>query len=149
MRQLFQTDDRWTGLVLRLTLGLVMFPHGAQKMLGWYGGFGFSGTMRFFTETMHLPWIVALLVIVGEFFGSLGLIVGLLTRFTAASSIVIMLGAITTSHLQNGFFMNWFGKQQGEGYEYHLLVIGLGLALLIAGAGKWSVDRLIMEKLER
>ena len=149
MRQLFQTDDSWTGLVLRLSLGLVMFPHGAQKFLGWYGGFGFSGTMGFFTETMHLPWIVALLVIAGEFFGSLGLIAGLLTRFTAASFMVIMLGAITTVHLQNGFFMNWSGKQQGEGYEYHLLVIGLGLALLITGAGKWSVDRLIMEKLER
>ena len=146
MRQLFQTDDSWTGLVLRLTLGLVMFPHGAQKLLGWYGGFGFSGTMGFFTETMHLPWIVALLVIVGEFFGSLGLIAGLLTRFTAASFIVIMLGAITTSHLPNGFFMNWFGKQQGEGYEYHLLAIGTSLALLVTGAGKWSVDKVIAER---
>ena len=143
MKAFFQTDDPWTGLILRLTLGLVMFPHGAQKMLGWYGGFGFSGTMGFFTETMHLPWIVALLVIVGEFFGSLGLIAGLLTRFTAASFMVIMLGAITTSHFQNGFFMNWFGKQQGEGYEYHLLVIGISLALLVTGAGKWSVDRVI------
>lgn len=149
MKALFQTDDRWAGLILRLTLGVVMFPHGAQKLLGWYGGFGFSGTMGFFTETMHLPWIVALLVIVGECFGSLGLIAGLLTRFTAASFIVIMLGAITTSHLQNGFFMNWFGKQQGEGYEYHLLVIGIGLALLMTGAGKWSVDRLIAEKVQR
>lgn len=146
MKVFFQTDDTWTGLILRLTLGLVMFPHGAQKLLGWYGGFGFSGTMGFFTETMHLPWLVAFLVIVGECFGSLGLIAGLLTRFTAASFIVIMLGAITTSHLQNGFFMNWFGKQQGEGYEYHLLVIGLSLALLMTGAGKWSVDRLIAEK---
>ena len=146
MRQLFQTDDSWTGLVLRLTLGLVMFPHGAQKLLGWYGGFGFSGTMGFFTETMHLPWIVALLVIVGEFFGSLGLIAGLLTRVTAASFMVIMLGAITTAHLQNGFFMNWLGKQQGEGYEYHLLVIGMNLALLVTGAGKWSVDKLIAER---
>jgi putative oxidoreductase len=146
MRQLFHTDDSWTGLVLRLSLGLVMFPHGAQKLLGWYGGFGFSGTMGFFTETMHLPWIVALLVIVGEFFGSLGLIAGLLTRFTTASFMVIMLGAIATSHLQNGFFMNWFGKQQGEGYEYHLLVIGIGLALLVTGAGKWSVDKVIAER---
>ncbi len=146
MRQLFQTDDSWTGLVLRLTLGLVMFPHGAQKLLGWYGGFGFSGTMGFFTETMHLPWIVALLVIVGEFFGSLGLIAGLLTRVTAASFMVIMLGAITTAHLQNGFFMNWSGKQQGEGYEYHLLVIGIGLALLVTGAGKWAVDKVIAEQ---
>ena len=146
MQQLFRTDDSWTGLVLRLTLGLVMFPHGAQKLLGWYGGFGFSGTMGFFTETLHLPWIVALLVIAGEFFGSLGLITGLLTRFMAASFIVIMLGAITTSHLQHGIFMNWFGKQQGEGYEYHLLVIGIGLALLVAGAGKWSVDKVIAER---
>lgn len=147
MRQLFQTDDSWTGLILRLTLGLVMFPHGAQKLLGWYGGFGFSGTMGFFTETMHLPWIVALLVIVGESLGSLALLLGLLTRFTAASFIVIMLGAITTSHLPNGFFMNWFGKQAGEGYEYHLLVIGIAVALLVTGAGRWSADRIITEKL--
>jgi putative oxidoreductase len=146
MKAFFQTDDTWAGLALRITLGLVMFPHGAQKMLGWYGGFGFSGTMGFFTETMHLPWIVALLVIVGEFFGSLGLIAGLLTRITAASFMVIMLGAITTAHLQNGFFMNWIGKQQGEGYEYHLLVIGMSLALLVTGAGKWSVDKVIAER---
>ncbi len=105
--------------------------------------------MGFYTETMHLPWIVALLVIVGEFFGSLGLIAGFLTRFTVASFVVIMLGAIATSHLQNGFFMNWFGKQQSEGYEYHLLMIGIGLALLMTGAGKWSMDRLIAEKIER
>lgn len=146
MKAFFQTDDTWTGLALRITLGLVMFPHGAQKLLGWYGGFGFSGTMGFFTETMHLPWIVALLVIVGEFFGSLGLIAGLLTRFTAASFMVIMLGAIAIAHLQNGFFMNWLGKQQGEGYEYHLLVIGMSLALLVTGAGKWSVDKVIAER---
>ena len=92
MQALFQTDDRWTGLVLRLTLGLVMFPHGAQKLLGWYGGFGFSGTMGFFTETMHLPWLIAFLVIIGESFGSVALLLGLLTRFTAASLAVIMLG---------------------------------------------------------
>ena len=147
MRQLFHTDDSWTGLILRLTLGVVMFPHGAQKLLGWYGGFGFSGTMGFFTETMHLPWLVAFLVIIGESFGSVALLAGLLTRFTAASLAVIMVGAIVTTHLPHGFFMNWFGKQAGEGYEYHLLVIGISLALLITGAGKWSVDKLIAERL--
>jgi len=147
MRQLFYTDNSWAGLILRLTLGLVMFPHGAQKLLGWYGGFGFSGTMGFFTETMHLPWIVAFLVIVGESFGSIALLLGLLTRFTAASFIVIMLGAITTSHLPNGFFMNWFGKQAGEGYEYHLLVIGIAASLLVTGAGRWSADRAIAERI--
>lgn len=143
MKVLFQTDESWAGLILRLTLGLVMFPHGAQKLLGWYGGFGFSGTMGFFTETMHLPWLIAFLVIIGESFGSVALLLGLLTRFTAASLAVIMVGAIVTTHLPHGFFMNWFGKQAGEGYEYHLLVIGVGLGLLITGAGKWSVDRLI------
>jgi putative oxidoreductase len=147
MKALFQTDNSWAGLILRVTLGLVMFPHGAQKLLGWYGGFGFAGTMGFFTETMHLPWIVAFLVIVGESFGSIALLLGLLTRFTAASFIVIMLGAITTSHLPNGFFMNWFGKQQGEGYEYHLLVIGIAIALLLTGAGRWSADRAIAERI--
>jgi len=148
MKALFRTDDGWAGLILRLTLGLVIFPHGAQKLLGWFGGFGFSGTMGFFTETLHLPWLVALLVIIGESFGSVALMLGLLTRFTAASYIVIMLGAITMTHLPYGFFMNWFGKQQGEGFEYHLLVIGISLALLATGAGKWSMDRLVAEKIE-
>ena len=146
MKAFFQADDTWTGPILRLTLGLVMFPHGAQKLLGWYGGFGFSGTMGFFTETMHLPWLIAFLVIIGESFGSVALLLGLLTRFTAASLAVIMLGAVTMVHLPHGFFMNWFGKQAGEGYEYHLLVIGIGLALLVTGAGKWSVDKVIAER---
>jgi len=149
MKALFRTDDGWAGLILRLTLGIVIFPHGAQKLLGWFGGFGFSGTMGFFTETLQLPWLVALLVIIGESFGSVALMLGLLTRFTAASYIVIMLGAITMTHLPYGFFMNWFGKQQGEGFEYHLLVIGISLALLATGAGKWSADRLIAEKIKR
>ena len=146
MKLLFQTDESWVGLILRLTLGLVMFPHGAQKLLGWYGGFGFSGTLGFFTETMHLPWLIAFLVIIGGSFGSAALLPGPLTRFTAASVAVIMLGAITMVHLPNGFFMNWFGKQAGEGYEYHLLVIGITLALLVTGAGKWSVDKVIAER---
>jgi putative oxidoreductase len=88
-------------------------------------------------------------VIVGEFFGSLGLLAGFLTRFTAASLAVIMVGAIVTTHVPHGFFMNWFGKQAGEGYEYHLLVIGMCAALLIAGAGRWSVDGEIAKRLAR
>jgi putative oxidoreductase len=143
MEALFKTDDSWASLVLRVTLGAVMFAHGAQKLLGWFGGNGFSGTMGFFTNVMHLPWLIAFLVIIGESLGSLALIAGLLTRFTAASFIVIMLGAIATSHWLQGFFMNWFGKQQGEGFEYHLLVIGMSAALVVAGGGKWSVDGLI------
>ena len=147
MKALILTDDRWTGLILRLTLGLVMFPHGAQKLLGWYGGFGFDGTMGYFTQQMGVPWLIAFLVIMGESLGSVALLAGLLTRFTAASMGVIMLGAITMVHLPHGFFMNWFGKQQGEGYEYHLLVIGIAAALLVTGAGRWSIDREISNRI--
>lgn len=149
MRKLFETDEAWSGLILRVMLGVVMFPHGAQKLLGWYGGFGFAGTLGFFTEQMHLSWLVALLVIIGESFGSLGLLVGFLTRFSAASIGVIMLGAISLVHWPNGFFMNWFGKQAGEGFEYHLLVIAICAALIITGAGKWSVDSVIAKNLTK
>ncbi len=148
MKALFQTDDAWSSLLLRITLGCVMFPHGAQKLLGWYGGGGFSGTMGFFTEQMGMPALIAFLIIIGESFGSVGLLVGFLTRFTAASLGIIMLGAIGLVHLPNGFFMNWFGQQAGEGYEYHLLVIGICLALMITGAGRWSVDGAIAEKMK-
>ncbi|HET9607636.1 MAG TPA: DoxX family protein [Nitrospira sp.] len=147
MKALFQTDEGLAGFILRVTLGLVMFPHGAQKLLGWFGGFGFDGTMGFFTQKMGLPWIIAFLVIIGESFGSLALLAGLLTRFTAASLAVIMLGAITMVHLPHGFFMNWGGQQQGEGYEYHLLVIGIAAALLITGGGRWSADRVVAERI--
>ncbi|OGW66625.1 MAG: hypothetical protein A3H49_08195 [Nitrospirae bacterium RIFCSPLOWO2_02_FULL_62_14] len=149
MKAFFQSDDSWTGLILRLTLGLVMFPHGAQKLLGWYGGLGFDGTMGFLTVTMNLPWLIAILVVIAEFFGSLGLLVGFLTRFSAASIGVIMLGAITLVHWPNGFFMNWFGRQPGEGYEYHLLVLGIGIVLTIVGAGRWSVDQQIAQRIAK
>ena len=147
MRMLFHTDDSWSSLILRLTVGVVMFPHGAQKLLGWFGGYGFSGTMEAFTGKMGIPWIIALLVIIGESFGAVALIVGFMTRFTAASLAVIMVGAIFMGHLQNGFFMNWFGAQAGEGFEYHLLVIGMCMALVLAGAGKWSADQEIAKRL--
>ena len=97
---------------------------------------------------MHIPWIVAFLVIIGESFGSVGLLLGLLTRFTAASLAVIMAGAVMMVHWPHGFFMNWSGKQAGEGFEYHLLVIGICLALILTGGGKWSADRMVAAKLE-
>ncbi len=148
MKALFQTDDAWSSFLLRITLGCVMFPHGAQKLLGWYGGGGFSGTMGLFTEQMGMPALIAFLIIIGESFGSVGLLIGFFTRFTAASLGIIMVGAIGLVHLPNGFFMNWSGQQAGEGYEYHLLVIGMCLALMITGAGRWSVDGAIAEKMK-
>lgn len=147
MNALVQTDDGWPGVILRLTLGLVMLPHGAQKLLGWFGGFGFDGTMGYFTQKMGMPWIISFLVIIAESFGSVALLAGFLTRFVAASLAVIMVGAITMVHLPYGFFMNWFGQQQGEGYEYHLMAIGLAAALVVTGSGRWSVDRVVAEKI--
>lgn len=146
MKKIFQTNESYASTALRIMLGLVLFPHGAQKMLGWFGGYGFTGTMNFFTETIHLPWIIGFLVIIIEFVGSLMLIAGIATRFVALAIIVNMIGIIFTSHIRHGFFINWFGIQKGEGYEYHLLVIGMALSLLIAGAGKLSVDFAIAGK---
>lgn len=141
--QLFKTEGSTALFIIRVVLGTVMFAHGAQKLLGWFGGQGFSGTMGVFTTMMGLPGVVAFLVIIAESLGSLALIAGVLTRFTAASFMLIMLGAIATVHWPKGFFMNWFGQPQGEGFEYHLLVLGMSAALLVAGGGRWAVDALI------
>ena len=134
------TDSSLAPLALRLTLALVMFPHGAQKALGWFGGYGWTGTMGFLTGTVGLPSPVAALVILLEFLGPIALLAGLGTRAVALGFVGIMLGAITTVHAEHGFFMNWFGGQKGEGYEYHLLVIGAAVGLLLAGGGRWSLD---------
>lgn len=137
---IFKTNNDWTGVVTRLTIGLILFPHGAQKMLGLFGGYGFTGTMGFFTNTLHLPWLVGLLVIIIEFVGSLSFIAGFASRIWSVMTLFLFIGIIFTSHIHNGFFMNWFGTQKGEGYEYHLLVIGLSIATLINGSGKYSID---------
>ena len=141
--KIFNTNNDYTGLIIRLTLGIILLPHGAQKLLGMFGGYGFSGTMGFFTETMHLPWIVGFLVIIIEFLGALAFIVGFASRIWSFLTFILMLGIIFTSHIDSGFFMNWFGNQKGEGYEYHLLVIGLCFATLVNGSGKYSLDKFI------
>ncbi len=140
IRKFLSTDSNYAATVLRIVLGLVLFPHGAQKMLGWFGGYGFSGTMGFFTG-IGLPWIIGFLVILIEFLGSIFLITGFAVRLTAIGIIADMIGIIFKSHIQHGFFMNWFGVQAGEGYEYHLLVIAMAAALLISGAGSFSLDK--------
>jgi putative oxidoreductase len=121
---------------------VVFFAHGAQKMLGWFGGYGFHGTMGFFAH-LGIPAPVAFLIICTEFFGGLGLIVGLLTRIAALGIGGLMIGAIFMVHLPNGFFMNWAGTQKGEGIEYHLLVLAMAAMLLLRGAGAFSADRAI------
>lgn len=143
IKKLLQTDDGVSAFLARITLGIVILPHGLQKLLGMFGGSGFIETMSSLTnpEGAGLPAVVAFLVIVGESFGALGLIVGFISRLCALGIIVIMIGAVNMFHLEHGFFMNWYGKAVGEGYEYHILAIGLGLIVLIKGAGRWSIDR--------
>ena len=139
--RLFATDDSTPASILRLVLGIVFFAHGAQKMLGWFGGDGFSSTMSFFTGTMHIPAPLAFLEIAAEFFGGVGLILGFLTRIAAFGIGVIMLVAVMTVHYAFGFFMNWTGAQKREGFEYHLLVLAIVAFLMVRGAGAFSVDR--------
>jgi len=136
---LLQTDSGVVGLILRITLAVVIFPHGAQKVFGWFGGHGFRGTMKFFTAS-GIPAIFAFLAIATEFLGPLGLAVGLLTRVAAFGIACVMFVAIATTHWPHGFFMNWYGNQKGEGFEYHLLVLGMAISLIIGGAGIWSLD---------
>jgi len=120
-------------LIARLAAGLVMFPHGTQHLFGWFGGTGLSSFVQYLGP-------LAYLVSIGEVFGSLALILGVMSRFSAASLVVIMLGAIFIGHVHHGFFMNWYGIKQGEGFEYHLLMIALLLVVSIAGPGRFSVN---------
>jgi putative oxidoreductase len=133
----------YTLLLVRVFLSTVVAAHGAQKLFGWFGGFGFDGTMAFFTQTIGLPYIFALGLILAETFGMVALALGLFSRFLSASLIAIMLGAIFTTHAQHGFFMNWFGTQGGEGFEFHLLIIALSAVTLLNGSGAYSLDRFI------
>ncbi|RBL92852.1 DoxX family protein [Chitinophaga flava] len=139
LKRLLQTDDNLTSFIIRITVALVMLPHGLQKLVGMFGGYGFKATMNFFTSN-GTPAVLAFLVIITESIGALLILFGFTTRLWALMLTVIMLVA-TNMHSANGFFMNWAGTQKGEGFEYHLLVIGICIALIVKGAGRWSVDR--------
>ena len=143
LRRLISTQNDAAVTLLRLVLGVVFFAHGAQKALGWFGGYGFSATISSFTEKMHIPMVFALLAVAAEFLGGIGLLVGLLTRVAAFGIAVNMAVAIATLHYRFGFFANWTGTQRGEGIEFHILVLGITVFLMVKGAGALSVDRLM------
>ncbi len=149
IKKFFATDSSsWAMLISRVALGVVILPHGMQKALGSFGGYGFEATVGFF-QSMGIPALIGVLVILAEFVGALALIVGAGTRFMAFSIFVTLGGAmILGGHLQHGFFMNWFGNQAGEGIEYFILVLGMAAASMIAGAGKFSVDGLVSKYLK-
>ena len=132
-----------------MALGAVIFPHGAQKLLGWFGGAGLEPTLAFFSDALGIPAALGVLIVLAEFFGGLALIVGAFSRVAAGAIGTIMVGAVLMVHAQNGFFMNWFGAQQGEGFEYHLLALGLAAAVVVAGSGALSLDRVMAQRLDR
>jgi len=142
-KRLVSTEHDLSLTVLRAVLGVVFFAHGAQKMLGWFGGYGFDATMGAFTTQMGIPAVFAFLAIAAEFFGGLGLLFGLLTRIAAFGIASVMVVAVSMVHTQFGFFMNWAGTQKGEGYEYHLLALAISVVLMIRGAGAFSIDRFL------
>jgi putative oxidoreductase len=145
-RKLLATSKDWTLTLLRLVMGLIFFAHGAQKALGWFGGYGFSGTMGFFTQMMHIPAPFAFLAICAEFLGGLGLIFGALSRIAAFGIAVNMVVAVLLVHSQFGFFMNWTGQQKGEGFEYHLLALVIAIVLMVRGGGAFSVDQALSSR---
>jgi len=145
-RSFFATRSDYSSLILRVTLGVVMLPHGLQKTVGLFGGNGLSATIAFFTDKMDVPLEAAILVICAESLGALGLIFGCATRLGALGIAAVMSGAIVMVHSQHGFFMNWHGNQAGEGFEFHLLAIAMALVLMIKGGGAWSIDRAISKR---
>jgi len=145
---MFNHANSYAQFIARIFLALVIFPHGAQKLLGWFGGYGFAATMQYFTENQQLPWIVGLLVIIIEFFGPLFLIVGYATRLWSLAISVVMIGVVCTN-FNRYFFMNWFGNQPAEGYEFFLLAIGLSFSIAVSGAGKVSLYYLLHNNYKR
>jgi len=146
MKPIVATTNDVSLAVCRLVLGIIFFAHGAQITLGWFGGFGFSGTMHFMTAQLGIPAIFAAISIVAQFLGGISLIVGLLSRIAAFGIACVMLVAVIKVHLAVGFFMNWYGVQKGEGYEYHLLVLAICLLIIVKGAGALSIDQILSKE---
>lgn len=142
LHKLVATESDPAASLGRVALGLVMFPHGAQHALGWFGGYGFAGTHGWMTGTLGIPAPLAALAIVVELVAPLALILGIAGRLAAAGIFALMAVAAST-HAAHGFFMNWFGTQPAgaEGFEYHLLAMALALVVAIKGSGRFSIDR--------
>ena len=142
-RKVIHTADDHTLMVLRIILGIVFFAHGAQKVLGWFGGAGFDQTFATFTQGLNIPAFFAVLAIAAEFLGGIGMLLGCLTRIAAFGIAVNMIVAVVLVHGRNGLFMNWTGKQPGEGFEFHLLALAVAFLVIVRGAGAWSLDRVL------
>lgn len=148
LQLLLESSSSWGAFAARLTVGLIMLPHGCQKMFGWFGGRNFMRTMKRFTaEEFNYPFIIAFLIIFFEFFGALFLVFGLFSRLMAFGIAVVMIGAIVVAHWKYGYFLNWHGEMKGEGSEFNLLMIGVCIVIIILGSGKYSMDNLLLKLL--
>lgn len=147
--RLLRTENDLSAFLLRLTLALVLFPHGAQKVLGWFGGQGLGPTLQHFQGDLGIPLLFGIVAIAAEFLGSISLLIGFLTRVVAFVVAVEMIVAVYLLHLDFGFFMNWMGEQKGEGFAYHILILGMCLALMLKGGGIWSIDRVLNARRHR
>ncbi len=147
LKRLIQTEDDIKLFILRITVGFVVLAHGVQKLFGWFGGHGVSSTIEAFGQWFGFPSFITVLVILADSFGAFFLMLGLFTRFMAASISMVMIGAIIFVHGRWGFYMNWYSEQRGEGFEFHLLILAICAVLIIAGGGKWSADKLISSKI--
>jgi putative oxidoreductase len=147
LTRLVATDADWTLTIARIVLGAALFAHGAQKLLGWFGGHGLRATIQTFRDQLGIPAPLAYLAIAAEFFGGLGLIVGFLARVAALGIAITMIVAMAVVHWKFGFFINWFGDKQGHGVEYHLLAVALALVIIVHGAGAFSLDQVLSRRL--
>ncbi|HAR95971.1 MAG TPA: hypothetical protein DCR97_08430 [Deltaproteobacteria bacterium] len=147
--RLLRTEGDLSAFLLRLTIALVLFPHGAQKVFGWFGGHGLWPTLQYFQDDLGIPFLFGVVAVAAEFLGSISLFFGFLTRVAAFVVAVEMIVAVTLLHLGFGFFMNWMGQQKGEGFEYPILFLGVCLALILKGGGMWSIDRLLYGRRHR
>lgn len=147
--KLLKTERDPSAFLLRLTTAAVLFPHLAQKMLGWFGGNGLGPTLQYFQNDLNIPLTFGIIAIAAEFLGSVLILIGFLTRVAASVMAIGMIAAAYLAHLEFGFFMNWTGQQGGEGFEYHILLLGICLALTLKGGGIWSVDRALSGRQRR
>ncbi|HEX2091351.1 MAG TPA: DoxX family protein [Longimicrobiaceae bacterium] len=148
LKRLIHTDDDLATFVIRVTLGLVVAAHGAQKLLGWFGGHGPAETTEMFQRAFGIPVALGWMVVLSDSLGALALVLGIFGRLAAAGTGLVMLGAIYFVHGRWGFFMNWYTQPRGEGFEFHLLALAMVIAILIRGSGRWSVDRVLTRRLE-
>ena len=146
-KRIIQSGNEPTLFILRIVLGIVMLGHGLQKTFGWFEGFGWTNTIKYFTQQVGLPSFLGAIIILIESLGAVLLIIGLAGRINAALMFIVIAGAFFVDHLPNGFFMNWYGTHKGEGYEFDILFWGIAIVIIIKGSGKWSVDKWLQKQL--